>query len=308
MTDDKYLLSKDERNIFAAIYIILAIPIFIFNAWILLAILFSKRLRSSTTNWIYYFLVLGDFLVFFSRIPISVISFLSVGGWPEEIPVDFCSFLSGVDISNIIGTMFATFLIAVNRWVKTTKSPATYHKWFNKYSTTAISVLLWIVKFIILAVPPYIGFGKYGYSEKFETCFTDDDHKYNDYFAWFVVTFSYPLQIIFTVYFFMKTFAYVRKETAKGTKIFDSRLLAVTRVHFYVSVTIIILYLPFGVLYAIPEDLSYPYLHYGFLLVTFSSALNPILYLIWHPDIRVVCREMYQAATTHGPDMRDLVV
>ena len=308
MADDEYLLSRDERYILAAIYIILAIPIFIFNAWILLAILFSKKLRCSTTNWIYFFLVAGDFLVFFSRIPSLVISLLSEDGWPDKIPIEICSFLSGLDVNNIVNTMCAMFLIAVNRWVKTTKSPATYHRWFNMCSTTVISVLLWIVKFTIAAVPPMLGFGKYGYSEKFETCFTDDNHKYNDYFAWFIISVSYPLQIIFTVYFFMKTFAYVRQETAKGTKIFDSRLLAVTRVHFYVSVTIIVLYLPFGVLYAIPEDMSYPYRHWGFLLVTFSSALNPIIYLIWHPDIRAVCREMYQAATTHGTDMRDLVI
>lgn len=163
--NSKYLLEDNQRAILSG-YIVLAIPIFVANVWVSLAILFSKRLRHSTTNYLVLGLPCGgDLLVLFTRIPISVIGFLHDGGWPDEIPQWSCTVLAGLDASNGINTWTILLLIAINRWMKTCKSPQLYHRVFNVWSTCSLLMLVWIVKFVFAALPPIIGFGSYGYSQ-----------------------------------------------------------------------------------------------------------------------------------------------
>lgn len=123
-----------------------------------------------------------------------------------------------------------------------------------------------------------------------------------------MITFCFPVQMIFTVYLYVKTFAHAKRETEKGRKIFDLRSLQITRVHFYVAIVGIVLYLPWLVLHVIPGDLSYPYRHYGLVVMSASCCIDPIIYLMWHPDIRDVTGEMYKVVVRHGTIMNNVVV
>ncbi len=306
--EKRYILTDDERTIFAAIYIILVLPIFFANVWIALSIFLSKRLRSSTTNWIVFWICGNRAVPLITRIPTTLIALLHKGGWPSEIPEIVCTLASGADINTITSAAFGILLLAVNRYMKTAKSDKLYRKVFNFWSVSVHFFLIWVLNLTFTSLPPLIGFGAYGYNLKYETCSIDDDHKFNDYYAWVVVTFGFPMQFIFTLYFFAKTFQTVEVESRSGTKTFDDRLIRVNKILFAVSMVIIIFYLPFVVLYAVPADLSYPYRNYGLLFLTFSDALIPIIFLLFHSDIKSTCIQMYRAAMSNSHDRKDVII
>ena len=292
--------------------------IFIFgvigNAYVIVAVLLSKKLRTFTNIFIVnqscsdlLSCVFVVFPIFGNNITLCRISVFMV-------------------IICVRCSVFNIAAIAINRYILVTKSNSKYRQFFTSPITNCIMVAsTWIIPIIIDLVPTFVGsFGDEKEGSRLPVC--------RNMFLWPVSTIhSYivggtcliPLVTIFACYILILIFVtrhFNRQRAAaesqpyttstlelaeKGATInraaqLDRQQLEITKNLFIVVIVFFLFVMPHAIARFFPDRKMV--LVITGILVLASAALNPIIYLRKHPHFRVVLISMLKCRCAEIPE------
>ena len=160
-----------QRVVIALIMCIISLVGIVGNTVVILAVILSRKLRSSTNLFILN-LACADLLTCLT-IPFHVVALLSRNGWPLSPWI-----CSGISLISFVcgGASITTLaLIAYNRWYLLTHTRSNFRRFYRRRNTCAMVVIAWMYPFILTVVPIASGLGRLGYSNKDKICTQDSE-------------------------------------------------------------------------------------------------------------------------------------
>ena len=167
---DLYVLEDyTQRVIIAVLLLIICVVGITGNVVVILAVVTSRRLRSSTNLFI---LNLGcsDFLTNLC-LPFQTAAMLGKDGWP--LPDWVCTGVAAVTLTCVGASITTLALISFNRWFLLTRASYRYHMVFSNRNVALMALLAWSWAFSPVLIPSLAGIGVIGYSNEYKICVQD---------------------------------------------------------------------------------------------------------------------------------------
>ena len=158
------------------------------NMLTLIAVSVNRRLQNAMMAYVVN-LAVTDWLVCSVMIPVALYTY------KYRLPHDICRAVGFFNLLFLMVSVFSLALISINRYVLVCKSRSLYARWYSPKRVMISIFLVWVIA-VIIFMPPFIGWGKFGYNQRFGTClFIHPDQ--NTYL--FVIIMADGLAIIPTV-------------------------------------------------------------------------------------------------------------
>ncbi|XP_038077657.1 melatonin receptor type 1B-A-like [Patiria miniata] len=321
----KSLQTYEERVVVAVCWLLIALINIIGNTLVILAVVFSKKLRTSTNVFVIS-LSVADLLTGLA-IPMSAVGLLSPGNtWPlsTEAPCYLAGMLLFVSSS---ASLFNLASIALNRLILIKRPMTLYRSLYTRRNLAINVAVLWLVAIATMVIPPLFGVGGFGYDEAHHTCSDLDTHPRAKTFERIQTFLSYPIPFIIIVSSYIMIFLHVRRhfqtqrsmrsaisdttnasssngsssfvvsdnatvlKTAQHNRIYRQQL-EITKNLFMAVCAFFVCITPYCVALFIPN--TDRYLLFLGVVFTCNSCVNPIIYASKHPQFKKVMRRMLQ--------------
>ena len=301
------------RHMLATMFCLISVAGISGNGLVLVSILHTAKLRTITNVFVFN-LGIADLLTC-SVLPLNAVAVLSIDGYPLPNPVCvFNVFVLMVCIGTSINTLT---LIAINRWIRITRSIQRYHRIFRPNIVTIMLSFAWILPIILTIIPLVSDIAELGFNPKYSTCLWAEE---TFVYKLLVAIAYYPAQLILTFYSYAKIYLYVRKSSralrrrvpsvsesgitvsvsntpmnygypsSRFAKQIARRQLQVTKNLFFVLCAFLVCLSPYVFNLFIPNTCYF--LPYTAMLLAFNSCLNPLIYAVKHPDFRRAFRSL----------------
>lgn len=285
------------------------------NSLVVVALFLSNKLQT-TTNVFVACLALTDLLncIFY---PVQVISLLDSNGPP---PIgSLCGIAGGIIITTNIASIVLLTLIAINRWIKITRSHETYARVYSQRNLVLMVSISWIYPILVMILPQMAGLGKLGYSQRYKICGWSDEQRGNFFMSMmlalsiisaFVVITSCYVTIALHVHKQARQIAAARSNQTSASRQpaqddgsaiaptnvsvclriveqqiranpWNAREMKVTKNLATVVCVFFIFVLPYGVCSVIPGSYI-PFICFTILILS-NSSINPVIYGFKHP-------------------------
>ncbi|XP_038044074.1 alpha-1D adrenergic receptor-like [Patiria miniata] len=202
-----------ERQMFAALYIMVSIIGVAGNTFVIAAVVLSRRLRT-VTNVFVVSLSTSDLISCFF-LPWEAVAVLGENGWPLPQAPWICVTASAVLHVSYGCSINSLALIAVNRWVGITKSGSTSRRIYTRRNIAFMVALSWALPLGIISVPLLTDYGEHGYEPLYSAC---GWVKANPYTTPLAVTFCicfFPIQLCIIMCCYISIFRYVLKTSRR---------------------------------------------------------------------------------------------
>ncbi|XP_038044486.1 melatonin receptor type 1B-B-like [Patiria miniata] len=296
--------SYSMRQIIAAMCTTTAIVGLIGNALVIIAVRLSKKLRT-VTNVFVINLSISD-LISCVCLPWEVVAVLGEDGWPLPQAEWLCAVTSIFIIISTGCSVTNLALIALNRWVRITKSPVLARRIYARRNIIFMVIFSWLMPLCVTLIPPLTGFGELGYEPRYSSCSWVKANPYSSHHSVIVGVFYFPIPLITIGFCYGSIFRYVVKTSRRMAqhevnsvsglvsasdssmrKNLWKRQVKVTKNLVYVvaafvicSTLFIFSFLPLG------YDWSIRMTPYAIAIVYFNCITDPIIYATSHPDFK----------------------
>ncbi|XP_038044396.1 G-protein coupled receptor moody-like [Patiria miniata] len=167
-----------QRAIVGTLYLIVSLTGLIGNSLVILAVILSKKLRT-TTNAFVVNLSIADLLTCLV-IPWDAVALLGKDGLP--VGEWICSVVAVVQFTTVGCSIFTLASIGLNRWLLITRPGASYRNIFKTKKIAVWLVLTWLVPLLVTIIPPLADVGAVGYNARYRFCGSVTSHpSYNTY-------------------------------------------------------------------------------------------------------------------------------
>ncbi|XP_001197036.2 alpha-1A adrenergic receptor [Strongylocentrotus purpuratus] len=195
-----------QRAIVATMFIIACVLGTAGNSLVILAVVFSKKLRTITNVFVVN-LAVADLLTSLI-LPWNAVALLSRDGWPLHEWV--CSAAAGILFTCVGCSTYTLASIALNRCILITKRLQSYQAIFKIRNLAIWISLTWIIPFVLCVIPGFVGLGQLGYNAKYSTCSQQSKHEYSNYYDILQALGIYPIPLVIIVVCYIKIFLHVR--------------------------------------------------------------------------------------------------
>ena len=309
-----------ERVVVAFFFLMIALTNIIGNSMVILAVVFSKKLRTSANVFVVS-LSSADLLAGLAA-PMSVVALLSPGDhwpWSSEAPCYIAGMLLYTSSS---ASLFNLASIALNRLILIKRPMTLYRSLYTRRNLVINVVVIWVVAIAIMTVPPLCGVGGFGYDEQHHTCSDLDTHPKAKTFERIQTFTSYPIPFIIIITSYVMIFIHVHRHfkrqaemgnatspgsSSSGNSSFiasDSaavlkaarrdrisrQQLDITKNLFTAACAFFICITPYCVALFIPNNDRL--LLFGGVIFLSNSCVNPVIYAAKHPQFKKVLRLM----------------
>ncbi|XP_071803835.1 melatonin receptor type 1A-like [Asterias amurensis] len=318
------LHSYPERVVAGFLFLLIAVINITGNSMVILAVIFSKKLRTSTNVFVVS-LSSADLLAGLAM-PMSTVALLTPGNsWPgsTETPCYIAGLLLYTSSS---ASLFNLASIALNRLILI-KSPMKWYRiLYTKCNLVINVVVIWIVAIAIMTVPPLLEIGSFGYDKQHHSCSDLDTHPKAKTFERIQTFASYPIPFIIIITSYIIIFVHVRRhfkkqisnetnvtnpgtgssssgvnptfQTSDSTAVLragrldrlNRQQLEITKNLFMAVCAFFICITPYSVALFIPNNDRF--LLFGGVVFLCNSCVNPIIYAAKHPQFKKVLRLM----------------
>ncbi|KAJ8025113.1 Melatonin receptor type 1A [Holothuria leucospilota] len=304
--------SYTQRCILASIFVFIFVVGTIGNSLVILAVLFSRKLRTFTNVFVVN-LSVADLLICIS-LSMNIVALLSTDGFP--LPDVICAAAAFVAFTGVGCSVYTLAVIALSRWAVITRSISTQRSWFTVKKLVAMVIFTWLVPAVIAFLPPFLGLGQLGYAEKYSTCSHKTSHDLSDFYSLLQGVLFYPVPLVIIIVCYYKVFTFVRLHSkniveqpdVSSTSVptnqnylqsrnqhaqkerLSRRQIEITKNLFYVVLAFLICITPFGVSLMIPP--SDPAIPWTSTLLLFNSCVNPVIYATKHPNFKKIFRQI----------------
>ncbi|XP_071803836.1 histamine H2 receptor-like [Asterias amurensis] len=328
--------SYPVRVVLGVCFILISVTSITGNSMVILAVIFSKKLRTSTNVFVVS-LSSADLLTGLAM-PMSAVALISPGNswpWSTEAP---CYIAGLLLYTSACASIYNLASIALNRLILI-KSPMKWYRiLYTKCNLVINVVIIWIVAFAILIVPPLCGIGDYGYGKKQHTCSNLETHPKAKTFERIQLFAGYPLPLIIIITSYVMIFIHVRRhfkkqmDEATDTKHeslgsgdnptfqrsdstvvisaerrdrLNRQQLEITKNLFMTVCAFFICITPYAVALYFPNNESF--LVIGGVVFLSNSFLNPIIYAAKHPQFKKVLRLMLRCKYSEIEEPSDTI-
>nr|XP_054767514.1 melatonin receptor type 1C-like [Lytechinus pictus] len=195
-----------QRAIVATMFILASILGTAGNSLVILAVVFSRKLRTITNVFVVN-LAVADLLTSLI-LPWNAVALLSTEGWPLAEWV--CSAAAGILFTCVGCSTYTLASIALNRYILITKRLQSYQAIFKLRNLAIWITLTWIIPFALCVIPGFVGLGQLGYNEKYSTCSQQSKHRYSNYYDILQALGIYPIPLVIIIVCYIKIFLHVR--------------------------------------------------------------------------------------------------
>ncbi|XP_038055063.1 5-hydroxytryptamine receptor 2A-like [Patiria miniata] len=320
----KSLQTYQERVVIAVLWLLIALIDIIGNTMVILAVVFSRKLRTSTNVFVVS-LSVADLLTGLA-LPMSAVGLLSPGDtwpWSTETPCYLAGMLLYI---SSWASLYNLASIALNRLILIKRPMTLYHSLYTRRNLAINVAVLWFVAIAIMVVPPLCGVGGFGYDEQHHTCSDLDTHRKAKTFEKIQTFLGYPIPLIIIVTSYTLIYLHVRRHfkaqrslrggistSDTGPVSSSSRFqvsdnaavsktsqqgrayrqqLQITKNLFMAVCAFFVCITPYCVALFIPN--TDRYLLFLGVVFTCNSCVNPIIYASKHPQFKKVLRQMLQ--------------
>ncbi|XP_038055038.1 melatonin receptor type 1B-B-like [Patiria miniata] len=320
----KSLQTYQERVAMAVLWLLIALIDIIGNTMVILAVVFSKKLRTSTNVFVVS-LSVADLLTGLA-LPMSAVGLLSPGDtwpWSTETPCYLAGMLLYI---SSCASLYNLASIALNRLILIKRPMTLYRSLYTRRNLAINVAVLWFVAIATMVVPPLCGVGGFGYDEQHHSCSDMDTHPKAKTFEKIQTFLSYPIPLIIIVTSYTLIYLHVRRHFKAqrslrgGISISDTgpvsssssfqvsdnaavlktsqqgrayrQQLQITKNLFMAVCAFVVCVTPYGVALFIPN--TDRYLLFLGVVFTCNSCVNPIIYASKHPQFKKVLRRMLQ--------------
>ncbi|XP_038076145.1 melatonin receptor type 1A-like [Patiria miniata] len=313
-----------DRVVVAVFIFLISLTNITGNSLVVLAVVFSKKLRTSTNVFVVS-LSVADLLAGLAA-PMSSVGLLSAGDewpWSTEVPCSIAGLLLYISSA---ASLFNLASIALNRLILI-KHPMTLYRSIYTRRNLVINVAVnWLVPICAMSLPPLFGIGGWGYDEQHHSCSDLDTHPKAKTFEMIQTIVSYPIPLVIIVTSYIMIFVHVRrhfkKQKAMHSGISDTaptgatsssnssfvvvedataaksahmdrinrQQLQITKNLFMAVCAFFVCITPYCVALFIPNNDRF--LLFGGLLFFCNSIVNPIIYGAKHPQFKKVMRRL----------------
>ena len=285
--------SRSEIGLEVALSILICLISILDNLLVVYVVNNDSRLKSVTSIFIHN-LALTDISIASLQIPFWIIS-LYKGTWIFR--GKWCEISAAILFTCGLASILTMGLIAVNRYIRVVK-PALYNRFFpSKRIARVYCVLVWIAS-MLLATPPFYGFGKMAHNPLFAICSFAWKAEHILYIILVVgVAINGTTIVIFHCYY--KIYKTLKESTQNlnAHSIEDGAVLSqsprtdikLLKTSFTIvciflmiwgPVTVVVIVESAGIF--IPREISMPVIY----LVFIGSLVNPIIYGIMNPQFQ----------------------
>lgn len=213
ITDYDYEFEFDDYNqhIIVAIAFIIASVLGIFgNSLVILSVFASNKLRTVTNAFVVN-LSVAD-LVTSLLIPWNALILLS----HEVHPIaDWgCAVAAGVLFTCVGCSLFTLASIAVNRLLLITR-PIGASRALSPVFTGIWIAATWVLSFLFNIVPPLVGIGELGTSQKYRVCAAKSSHPLKDYYDYIQAVGCFPIPLLTLTICYIVIFLHLRQHSRK---------------------------------------------------------------------------------------------
>ncbi|XP_038063657.1 melatonin receptor type 1C-like [Patiria miniata] len=167
---DEVYSSYAERQIIAAVALVVSVLGLFGNALVIAAVVLSKKLWNATYMFVLN-LSIADFVTCAYVIPINAAVLLSTEHMPALMP--FCT-VAGFLFTLCFGCSLNNLTcIAISRYAIVSVSKATYSKLFSRRRTAVAIALTWLVSTCAVLIPALTGCLQLGLDEVYLSCVVD---------------------------------------------------------------------------------------------------------------------------------------
>ncbi|KAJ8028065.1 Melatonin-related receptor [Holothuria leucospilota] len=319
-TDDSFVSPKDwsfrfederQRIILSCVFVVIAFIGTFGNSLVVLAVLFSRKLRT-TTNVFVVSLAVADLLTCLF-LPWNVVSLLSFDTWPTH---EYICVVAALVMYTCVGcSVYTLAAIAFNRYTLITRSLHIYKRYFATPKTVVMVAVTWVLPLFYALIPLIFGLGELGYDSKYSTCTHKTSHPLSDYYSLTQALVIYPVPLVIITLCYTSVFMYVRAHTKSITEgpenstsshtshcskrresslptrsmsVISRRQVKITQNLFYVVCAFLICITPYCLSLIVPR--SEPVVPWAGALILCNSCINPLIYGTKHPQFkRVMC-------------------
>ncbi|XP_038044996.1 melatonin receptor type 1B-A-like [Patiria miniata] len=181
-----------QRVIVATMFLIAFVVGTIGNSLVILAVLLSKKLRT-TTNAFVVSLSIADLLTCLV-IPWNAVALLGKDGLP--VGEWICSIVAIAQATTVGCSLYMLASIGLNRLLLITRASTTYRVIFTPRKIAVWLLLIWLIPLLIVLLPPVLNVGAVGFNPKYHTCGSISSHPKSNYYDLIIVGTLYPIPLL----------------------------------------------------------------------------------------------------------------
>ncbi|XP_072029900.1 G-protein coupled receptor moody-like [Amphiura filiformis] len=214
VTDYDYDFVFDDYNqhiVVAIAFSIAAILGILGNSLVIISVFVSKKLRTVTNAFVVN-LSIAD-LISSLMIPWHVAILLS----HEEYPIkDWgCGVVAGLLFTCIGTSLFTLASIALNRLMLITRPMKTYAIVYSPFYTGIWITATWVISFCFNIVPPLLGVGQLGTSQKYRMCVAVSKHPKKDTYDYIQLVGCFPVPLVTLIVSYTWIYIHLRRHSQK---------------------------------------------------------------------------------------------
>ncbi|XP_071490659.1 rhodopsin, GQ-coupled-like [Diadema antillarum] len=202
---------SDTAAIIMSVFLnIIAVIGIVGNSVVVLAVLFSRKLRTATNVFVIA-LSITDLLVCLT-LPFQTVALVSADGWPLDDWL--CAAIGGITSICFGASVLLLVLIAVNRFCVITRPRKSCQRFYKVRNLALMVSAAYLYPFVMFAILPIAGIGQLGYSKSYRICAWDEDHpkgEVNDY----VVALTFGLSFVIIIVCYVRIYRFVRDHHQK---------------------------------------------------------------------------------------------
>ncbi|XP_071497058.1 alpha-1A adrenergic receptor-like [Diadema antillarum] len=320
-----------QRTILAVIFIIVFLIGFVGNGLTMLAVLFSRKLRTITNVFVVN-LAVADLLTC-CTLPWNAVALLSFSGWP--LPDWVCAAAALVLYTCGGCSLYSLATIALNRFIIITRPIHTYRTIYSRRNVIIMVMIAWVIPLSVSLIPPLCGLGELGYAIKYKTCSHKTSHPLSDFYSLLQAIVLYPVPLVIIVVCYIKIFLHTRRhmktmmasessDTSQSKrssspkhsnlnttgqtsvkKSLSKRQVEITKNLFYVVCAFGLCASPYCVSLMIPP--SDPVIPWTAAILLFNSCINPFIYATKHPYFKQVFGFMLRCRCSKIPEQAAII-
>ncbi|XP_038045218.1 G-protein coupled receptor moody-like [Patiria miniata] len=203
-----------QRTIVASLILIISLVGIIGNSLVILAVLLSKKLRT-TTNAFVVNLSIADLLTCLV-IPWDAVALLGKDGLP--VGEWICSIVAAVIFTTVGCSICTLASIATNRLLLITRPTATYRRIYTPKKIAVWLVVIWLVPLLTTTIPPLLNVGALGFNQQFHFCGSIHTHPNYNAFNLIISAVLYPIPCFVIVVSYSLIWIHLHRQAKKLTK------------------------------------------------------------------------------------------
>ena len=302
------------------------------NLYVILAVLFSKKLQT-TTNVFVFSLSCAD-LLYSAHLFWLAGSRLSPSGWPWPNAYWLCKTAAYLVFTCFGVSVYNLTAISVNRLILI-KYPNDYRKIYTPCSVAVMVATCWVIPLAVGAIFPLVGIGGFGYDSQDHTCSDLDDLPTAKTFSLIHTLVGLPIPLIILTYSYARIYFHVRRHFGRQRRHQKDIIMSqdecgmavckssfqkcqmelnrqqweITKNLFTVFIIFVIIIMPFFLFNLFPQEgpITYRINLYLSVLFLMNSAINPFLYAAKHPHFKIVLRLMLKCRCSQIPEPTDFL-